>query len=196
MIDSETPISGVQLGSTPIPLKIKASNINSESATQGQALLADGQGGASWGDIQEKLTTTNIPSGTIDESIGFDNLGNVVRGSAGGGNQLYLHSLKFSNDVIVNITDSESSQYTNATFCTKYNGAKIALNGFFRTSTFGTNKLVYGRYLLVDSNSCTFYSGNINFGFDTATNLPTISSVDKLGTQGGWTLQSDSVTPL
>lgn len=41
-------------------------------------------------DYQEKLTTTNIQSGTITEGIGFDNLGNVVRGSAGGGNYISL----------------------------------------------------------------------------------------------------------
>lgn len=39
---------------------------------------------------QDKLTTTSVEDGTIDKSIGFDNLGNIVKGSAGGGS-LYAY---------------------------------------------------------------------------------------------------------
>lgn len=41
---------------------------------------------------QDKLTTTSVEDGTIDKSIGFDNLGNIVKGSAGGGNYVSLDS--------------------------------------------------------------------------------------------------------
>ena len=38
---------------------------------------------------QDKLTTTSVEDGTIDKAIGFDNLGNIVKGSAGGGSYYY-----------------------------------------------------------------------------------------------------------
>lgn len=44
---------------------------------------------------QDKLTLNEVQSGTIDESIGFDTDGNVVRGSAGGGS-LYKYDCNFS----------------------------------------------------------------------------------------------------
>ena len=37
---------------------------------------------------QQKLTTASVNDGTIDKSIGFDNQGNIVKGSAGSGSQI------------------------------------------------------------------------------------------------------------
>lgn len=57
---------------------------------------------------QDKLTTTSVEDGTINKAIGFDSLGNIVKGSAGGGSQLYLHNIAFSYSGNTNITHNIS----------------------------------------------------------------------------------------
>ena len=54
---------------------------------------------------QDKLTTTSVEDGTIDKSIGFDSLGNIVKGSAGG-DKLYQHNinLRFNNGGYAGLT--------------------------------------------------------------------------------------------
>lgn len=44
---------------------------------------------------QDKLTTTSVEDGTINKSIGFDSLGNIVKGSTGGGS-LYQYKCIFN----------------------------------------------------------------------------------------------------
>ena len=86
-------IAGVDSGGSPAVGKVAAANISSAGATQGQVPVADGSGGVAWGNKQNTLTASSVTDGTIAKAIGFDSLGNLVKGSGGGGTQLYRHFL-------------------------------------------------------------------------------------------------------
>lgn len=63
-------------------------------------------------DKQDELTTTNVPTGTLAEVIGFDSNGDVVRGTAGGGSGggVVVETKTFSNATAVNTFITNNGQ--------------------------------------------------------------------------------------
>ena len=63
-------------------------------------------------DYQEKLTTTNVPSGTITESIGFNANNELVRGAGGS----YTHNIQLTGtggySVLLQIVNNNSNLFT------------------------------------------------------------------------------------
>lgn len=83
---------------------------------------------------QDKLTLNEVQSGTIDETIGFDTDGNVVRGSAGGSGS-YRHNITLDSSIYISLITSDSAAYTidtlkeyltNKSFNSINNGLKIS----------------------------------------------------------------------
>ena len=96
-------------------------------------------------DYQEKLTPTNVPSGTLTESIGFNANNELVRGSAGGGSQLYRHDIQCvatsANGTIYMTLYLKSSEILNS-YDKLYAVAPIfpIANGFVRVTENNVNK--------------------------------------------------------
>lgn len=114
------------------------------------------------------LDTSNVPSGTIDESIGFDNLGNVVRGSAGGGS---LYAYKCT------LTPKSDSTFALFEFrlliLTSNNNLLVTDIASFKTyisnnSTSYQSKMILGN---ATSSSINQLKQPYDFGFDSSGNI-------------------------
>ena len=95
---------------------IKASEIDSESATSGQVLTANGAGGASWqnasGGGTEVVANPSL-SGTESDLTGLEVAGTkykVPTGGSGGGVQFYKHEFETDNDTFNLITCISKTQ--------------------------------------------------------------------------------------
>lgn|SRR5574344_10363 len=75
---------------------------------------------------QDKLTTANVDSGAINQNIGFNSSGNLVRANAsGGGKQLYQHvihgtSLQDTDRIYLTIISESSSAYSSRSLLNDY----------------------------------------------------------------------------
>ena len=79
--------------------EVKVGDINSESATAGKVIVADGEGGAEWGDIPNELPSI---SGNADKVLKVNSGATGVEWgevSGGGGTQLYKHSITIDSSV-------------------------------------------------------------------------------------------------
>ena len=90
-------IAGVNSNGLPDVGKVKASNMDSGSATAGQVPVADGSGGVAWGNKQNTLTASSINDGTIAKAIGFDSSNNLVKGTVGGGGGTPVFKVKITD---------------------------------------------------------------------------------------------------
>lgn len=154
---------------------------------------------------QDELNTTNIPSGTIDESIGFDTDGNVVRGSAGGG-QLYLHNITMRTsidsqlDIFLEIITDKPDAYTSSTIQTQYfskfNYTYIPCSSVRTAGTYYSNKkIVTALQVATSITGYCYYSSSLSIDFDNKTFEDYLISVNQ---QTSVTISSltDKVTPL
>ena len=103
---------------------------------------------------QDKLTTTSVEDGTIDQSIGFDSLGNIVRGSTGG--SLYEHNIYLGinvgtqleitiissnpnamtkNEIAEWLYNRNYKTYKTAYKCVNQNDSKISIGSIYADTT-------------------------------------------------------------
>lgn len=104
---------------------IKASEINSESATNGQVLTANGTGGATWQNPTgggTEVVANPVLAGTESDLTGLEVAGTkykVPTGGSGGGTQLYMHSIEgYDSDersILVNLVTTSESELTDIT---------------------------------------------------------------------------------
>lgn len=121
--------------------------LDSNTATQGQVLTANGTGGASWQDATE-VVANPVLAGTESDLTGLEVAGTkykIPTGGAGGGTQLYLHkivaTIQNSGDVITDITVEFSLYLTNSNEITINDLRNYATNNFYVPGT------VYGSTL-------------------------------------------------
>ena len=84
--DLEIVTSGSTLKATPSTDHITASDIDSETATAGQALLADGDGGASFGNIEVGASQIDSETATAGQALLANGSGGVAFGDIGASN--------------------------------------------------------------------------------------------------------------
>lgn len=187
---------------------IKASEINSESATQGQVLTANGAGGATWQNAKGTEVVANpVLAGTESDLTGLEVAGTkykVPTGGSGGGTQLYKHIIRLGGTRRTTILDGNA--FTTGLIVDEQAGVSVSIQVYSISSAAVTSMDDFSTFILSNNTVSIKLQGDIvptgidqqgNIAFNT-TMLGEIEGNTAISVSS-FTIshfESDTVTPL
>ena len=167
--------------------EVKVGDINSESATAGKVIVADGDGGAEWGDIPNELPSI---TGNADKVLKVNSGATGVEwGSVSGGTQLYKHYV-FANVVVEGETNP--TKFLTAELITSDGNAMASFDDFAnmaqgnysgKISLNSSNKIIIWLSCTVRFYNETSYDIRNNYPFQTSPHCD-------ISYQGVWTVRT------
>ena len=154
----------------------------------------------------------NAESGTIADALGLDSEGNLVKGSVGGGTQLYKHTI--SANITYSYADNSYTRNVLIVFINNNQNAvsrtTLFTNAYIRTILFGSlgvpfqgdDFLVYGSFIFTDSDEVNKLECSYNSGHETnyyiSNNAFCSAGEDGAitGEISSWNSFTDNVVPL